>query len=438
MNKNQTQALTESSDGVAVRRAALSMLGAVLRRGQALSEALAVGRDGLTPRDRRFAHAIVAETLRHLGEIDHLVDHCLDHDLPARAGPIRDILRISTAQLLFIGVPAHAAVDGAVRQLPANNRYRGLVNAVLRRLARDGADLLAAHPAQSRNLPDWLRDRWRATYGAETTDQIQAVLASQPPLDFTLKRSVDAAEIADRLAAQRLPTGSLRRQQTANPVDLAGYQEGHWWIQDAAAALPAKLLGAVAGKRVFDLCAAPGGKTAQLIDSGGQVTAVDRSRARLQRLRDNLSRLDLRADCVEADVTAWRPDQAADAVLLDAPCTGTGTLRRHPDIAWTKKPEDLAGLIAAQDRLLAAAVALTKPGGVIVYCTCSMEPEEGEHRIDALIAGGAPIRRVPLTPADVFDLDALVTDTGDLRTLPCHLPEFGGIDGFYACRLQRI
>jgi len=433
-----TQRQDKASDGVAVRQAALSMLGAVLHRGQVLSEALATGRDALAARDRRFAHAIVAETLRHLGEIDHVIDHCLDHELPARAGSARDILRISTAQLLFIGVPAHAAVDGGMRQLPANSRYRGLVNAVLRRLAREGADLLRAHPALSRNLPDWLRNRWQATYGAATTAEIQAVLANPPPLDFTLKHTVDAADAADQLGAAALPTGGLRRQQTANPVDLAGYQDGTWWIQDAAAALPAHLLGPVAGKRVFDLCAAPGGKTAQLADAGGRVTSVDRSGPRLQRLRDNLSRLGLHADCVDADVTAWRPDGTADAVMLDAPCTGTGTLRRHPDIAWTKKPEDLAGLIAAQDRLLDAAIQLASPGATIVYCTCSMEPEEGEQRIARLLADGAPVRRTPLTPVDVFGLDALVTDAGDLRTLPCHLPEYGGLDGFYACRLLRI
>ena len=438
MSTDRTPDQAEPSDGIAVRRAALAVLQAVLRRGQVLSEALASGRLALAPRDRRFAHAMVAETLRHLGEIDHLIDHCLDHDLPTRAGPVRDILRLSTAQLLFIGVPAHAAVDSAVRQLPPNNRYRGLVNAILRRLARDGADLLARHPAQSRNLPDWLRQRWQATYGEQTTSEIQSILASHPPLDFTLKAGVDAAAAASRLGAERLPTGSLRRRQTANPVDLAGYREGEWWIQDAAAALTARLLGAVRGKRVFDLCAAPGGKTAQLVDAGGQVTAVDRSGPRLDRLRENLNRLDLKAECVQADVLSWRPDDGADAILLDAPCTGTGTLRRHPDIAWTKKPEDMSRMTAVQDRLLAAAVALAKPGGSIVYCTCSMEPEEGEQRIAELIESGAPVRRRPLSGQDVFGLDALVSGAGDLRTLPCHLPELGGLDGFYACRLQRI
>jgi 16S rRNA (cytosine967-C5)-methyltransferase len=208
-------------------------------------------------------------------------------------------------------------------------------------------------------------------------------------------------------------------------------------VQDAAAALPARLLGDVEAKRVIDLCAAPGGKTAQLAAAGAEVIAVDRSTVRLERVHDNLRRLDLRATTIVADATVWMPDQPADAVLLDAPCSATGTIRRHPDVPWLKRPEDIAKLVALQARLLQAAIAMVKPGGVIVFCTCSLQPEEGPAHIAALLRNGAPVERLPIQPAEVGGFDELIDANGDLRTLPCHLSEHGGIDGFFAARLRR-
>ncbi|MEX0814130.1 MAG: RsmB/NOP family class I SAM-dependent RNA methyltransferase, partial [Dongiaceae bacterium] len=213
--------------------------------------------------------------------------------------------------------------------------------------------------------------------------------------------------------------------------------EGAWWVQDAAAALPARLLGPVAGLRVVDLCAAPGGKTAQLAAAGADVTAVDRSAARLERLAANLARLHLTARIVAADAAQWRPPAPAEAVLLDAPCTATGTIRRHPDIPWLKTADDLAKLVPLQDRLLAAAVEMTAPGGVLVYCVCSLQPEEGPQRIAALLAAGAPVAPLPIDPAEIGGLAEAITGTGELRTLPCHLAGLGGLDGFYAARLRR-
>jgi 16S rRNA (cytosine967-C5)-methyltransferase len=242
----------------------------------------------------------------------------------------------------------------------------------------------------------------------------------------------------DRLGATLLPTGSLRLPLDGLIESLPGFAEGAWWVQDAAAALPARLLGDVAAKRVIDLCAAPGGKTAQLVQAGAEVTAVDRSPARNKRLHENLARLDLAAQIVVADAAEWTHD-AFDAVLLDAPCTATGTIRRHPDIAWLKQEQDITTLTALQDRLLRRATSLLKPGGTLVYCTCSLEPEEGELAIARLLAGESALRRAPIMGSEVAGRAELITPAGDLRTLPCHLPHadprMAGMDGFFAARL---
>jgi 16S rRNA (cytosine967-C5)-methyltransferase len=280
--------------------------------------------------------------------------------------------------------------------------------------------------------------RWIAAYGEATARDIAAANGREPALDLSVKN--DAPQWAEKLGGFVLPTGSVRAVVHGAVTALPGFDEGAWWVQDAAAALPARLLGDVAGRRVADLCAAPGGKTAQLAAAGAHVTAVDRSAQRLKRLRENLTRLSLDAEVVCADAAVW---EAApfDAVLVDAPCSSTGTIRRHPDVAWLKRPADILKLAALQRRLLERAVALTKPGGTIVYCTCSLEPEEGAAVVAELLAGDPGVRRVPLTPADVFGESALIGADGDLRTLPYHLPNsdsrLAGLDGFYAARLEK-
>jgi 16S rRNA (cytosine967-C5)-methyltransferase len=243
---------------------------------------------------------------------------------------------------------------------------------------------------------------------------------------------------AERLEAEILPTGSLRREAGGDVAALPGFAEGEWWVQDAAAALPVRMLGDVSGLRVADLCAAPGGKTAQLIVAGARVTAVDISGKRLERLAQNLARLGLVAETIVADAVKWRPETPLDAVLLDAPCTATGTLRRHPDIAWNKQPADLARLASLQDRLLAAALAMVKPGGLVVYATCSLQPEECEQRIAGLLESAANVERVAIAADEVPGLEDTVTAPGDLRTLPCHWAERGGLDGFFAARLRCV
>jgi 16S rRNA (cytosine967-C5)-methyltransferase len=292
----------------------------------------------------------------------------------------------------------------------------------------------AALPEVPTNTPAWLFERWATAYGEATAVKIAAAHLATPPLDISVRE--DRTGWAKRLEATILPNGSLRRASA--PVELLpGFAEGAWWVQDAAAAMPAKLLGDVRGKIVLDLCAAPGGKTAQLAVAGAKVIAVDRSKERMVRLAQNMQRLGLQVGTVIADVATWNPPGQADAVLLDAPCSATGTIRRHPDLPWLKRPSDLAALIGVQDAMLRNAVRMLKPGGILVYAVCSLEPEEGPARIDNLLSAGTGLRRVPIDSDEIGDLTAAVTPGGDMRTLPCHWADKGGLDGFYAARLRR-
>jgi 16S rRNA (cytosine967-C5)-methyltransferase len=422
------------------RMVALDLLATVLRRKRPLDDAIednpAV--HGLSARDRAFARLLVATTLRRLGQIDALIDRCLNMPLAPRAAPVYDMLRLGVAQLLFLRTPAHAAVATSV-DLAQNRGYlshKGLVNAVLRRLSVEGEKLAQMQDAARLNTPDWLWRSWSSTYGEATARAIAGAHLKEAPLDLTLRENSDGW--CGRLEATLLPTGTLRRAPGGSIAALPGYAEGVWWVQDAAAALPARLFGDIAGREVVDLCAAPGGKTAQLAAAGAHVTAVDRSPRRLDRLVANFQRLGLPIEAVAADALAWRPEQPVDAVLLDAPCTTTGAIRRHPDVPHLKLPEDVARLSVVQENLLWAAVDMLRPGGILVYCTCSLEPAEGLDRIGALFAAGAPLARQPIAPAE-FGLDpGWITADGDLRTLPCHLPEYNGLDGFYSARLVKL
>ncbi len=427
--------------GGPARDAALGLIVAVLGQRRQLDDAWRAALapdgdlDGLDGRDVAFARLLATTVLRRLGQIDAALDRCLNKPLPRRAVRVRDILRLGAAQLLFLGTPAHAAVDTAVAQATRFPHYKALVNAVLRRLAREGADIVARQDAARLNCPDWLWQSWTEAYGEDATRAIVAAQLAEPPLDIVT--ADDPADWAERLTATPLPTGCLRRQAGGAVTALPGYDEGAWWVQDAAAALPARLLGDVAGRAVLDLCAAPGGKTLQLAAAGAEVTAVDIAAKRLARLEHNLARIGHMAEVVCADVATWRPERPATHILLDLPCSATGTIRRHPDVWRLKTPDDAERLAAAQSRLLTAAVDMLAPGGTLVACVCSLQPEEGPARISALLAAGAPVRRQPVTPAEVGGLVELVTAEGDLRTLPCHLADMGGMDGFYACRLVR-
>jgi 16S rRNA (cytosine967-C5)-methyltransferase len=421
------------------RIAAAELLVAVMDRGRALDEALAEtpSFDALTGRDRAFARALVTAGLRRLGGVNAVLSHFLQHPLPESAAVARALLHIGATQLLVLGTPAHAAVGETVEAANSTRQARGfakLMNAVLRRVAAEGAAILDAQPAGA-DLPAWLFARWRAAYG-ETAPDIARALLNEPPIDLTVND--DRPAWAERLGGTLTPTGSVRLSSSLRGggiESLPGYSEGAWWVQDAAAALPARLMGDVRGKRVLDLCAAPGGKTLQLAAAGARVTAVDKSEARLQRLRENLRRTRLEADVVCADALEFRSAERFDAILLDAPCTSTGTLRRHPDVAWLRRPTDIRALSELQLRLLAAAAPLLKPGAPLVYAVCSLEPEEGPGVVAEAMKSGW--RRAPLEKEEIAGAREFVTGDGDLRTTPAHWPEIGGLDGFYAARLIR-
>jgi 16S rRNA (cytosine967-C5)-methyltransferase len=439
--------------GLAARRLAVRLLRAVLVEHRPLDDAIArlVGDKAVTampPNDRAHARLIVTTTLRRLGQIDDLLGHFLSKPLPEERGALREILQTGAAQLAFLGTPPHAAVGLAVALAQADRQARHfdkLVNAVLRRVAEQAAALVAGQDAARLDTPDWLWSSWAMTYGEPAARRIAESHLEPPPLDLTVKS--DPEEWARKLSGVALPTGSVRLRLEGRVDQLPGFTEGAWWVQDTAAALPVRLLGDMGGRRIADLCAAPGGKTAQLAQAGARVTAVDISAERLQRVKENLGRLGLAAEIVAADILAYRPEQPFDAVLLDAPCTATGTIRRHPDVARLKSSADVATLAALQARLLAHAAALVARGGRLVYCTCSLQPEEGPERIAAALSADSALRLDPLTSADLPPGgEAWLTPEGYLRTLPHHSPGLdpatgasipGGMDGFFAARLLR-
>lgn len=421
------------------RAAAARLLSAVLDEGKTLEGAREGARwlDALSPRDRAFAVKLVTVTLGHLGRLDATIAGFLDKPPRGAAGrAATTALRLGAAQLLILNTPAHAGVGETLRLLDAGPgaRLKGMVNAVLRRVAGEGGATFAALDPLD-DVPDWLAAGWRGAYGARTARRIARAHAGEAPLDLSCKG--DPAAWAERLGGRLLPTGTVRLAPGSAVPDLAGYREGAWWVQDAAARLPALLLDAPAGAAVLDLCAAPGGKTAQLAALGAAVTALDRSRARTARLADNLARLDLAATLVEADALTWRPAEPAGYVLLDAPCSASGTIRKHPDLPHVKRARDIAALATAQAGLLRAAAEMTAPGGRLVYAVCSLEPEEGEDQIRDFLARRDDFVLQPVQAAELPGFEEAVTPAGFLRTLPFHGPE-GGCDGFFVARLTRL
>jgi 16S rRNA (cytosine967-C5)-methyltransferase len=431
--------------GLSARLAAAAIIGDVVQGGHRLDEcftpqAVPNRLSGLDPRDVGLTRSIATVALRRLGVIRHALGELLEKGLPRQAGRVEYTLIAGAAQLLFLDAADHAAVDLAVRATklePKTAAFANLVNGVLRNLLRRRDEFLELAATGDYDAPPWLAQRWRKTYGEEAARAIAAMLMREPPLDLTVKS--DPEGWAERLDGVVLPTGSVRLRNRAPVTELPGYAEGEWWVQDAAAALPARLLAAKPDERILDMCAAPGGKTAQLAQARAQVVALDRSAERLKLLSANLSRLDLRASVAVGDAAGYQATPF-DAILVDAPCTATGTARRHPDVPWTKKPGDIETLAATQAKMLARAALLTKAGGRIVYCTCSLEPEEGEQQIAAFLRRNPDFRREPATPEDGIPAEFINRD-GDLRTLPSHWPNedsrLTGIDGFFAARLVR-
>ena len=427
--------------GLAPREAAAAVLGQVLSGGSILDDVLRTEPRlaRLDARDRAFARNLAATVLRRLGQIDSIIRSCLDRPLPRSGEGARMALRLGLCQILFLDIPTHAAVDTSVALARRHGleKFSGVVNAILRRVTRGNRDrLLARHPALL-NVPDWLRRSWTAAYGEEATAEIAAAHLASPPLDLTVRN--DPAVWAERLGGEHLWADSVRIRSGGAVSELDGYVDGAWWVQDVAATLPVRLLAqnVAPGARVLDMCAAPGGKTAQLVAAGFDVTAVDMSSRRLKLVAENLARLGLSAQLVAADATDWTVPRPFDAVLVDAPCSATGTIRRHPDIPLARTRADVERLARVQARLLEAASALAAPGGVIVYSVCSLEVEEGHGVVEAACDEGAGLGRDPVGRAELEGLPVRISEVGDTRTLPCDMAERGGMDGFFISRLRK-
>jgi 16S rRNA (cytosine967-C5)-methyltransferase len=435
--------------GLAARKTASRLLSAVVDAHTSL-DGLTDGNGGhpqyraLDARDRALVRAILTTALRFRVTIGKLIERELDRPLPPNAHALSHILHVAAAQILFLDIPDSAAVDLAVSHAkddPRTARFGGLVNGVLRALARAKDKALLEMLATTEDAPDWFHERLVEAYGPGKAAAILAAHRLEAPTDFTVR--AEPEKWAARLGGILLPTGTVRVERLVAPVpELPGYGEGAWWVQDAAASLPARLLGSVAGLRIADLCAAPGGKTAQIAAAGAEVTAVDISANRLKRLAVNLARLGLEAEIVTTDLMQYEPARPFEAILLDAPCSSTGTVRRHPDVPWTKTPGDVEKLAEMQRRLLGRAVELVRPGGKIVFSNCSLDPAEGEALLERFFAERTDIRLDPILPDEVPGIGPFITASGTLRTTPADLglgtPALSGMDGFFAARLVRL
>lgn len=416
-----------SSEKNPARRVALGLIAGVVERGELLSDLTArPGFRDLAPTERAAARRLALDTLRGIDRADRILARHLRKRPPL---PVMNVLRLGTVELCTGGA-AHGVVDDLV-ELVAQPRRRAMVNAVLRKVAEE--DLRRWHDLRIPRLPGWLRDPLVAAWGKGAVNGMEKAHFAGAPLDLTARG--DAADLAARVSGTLLPTGSVRLSATGQVSALPGYGEGAFWVQDAAAALPARLLAPQPGERVLDLCAAPGGKTLQLAAAGAEVTALDISEARMQRVRENLARTGLAARCVTGDALT-HADGPYDAILVDAPCSATGTIRRHPDLPHAKDGSDFAALFALQERMIDHALTLLRPGGRLVFCTCSLLPDEGECQIEAALTRhpGLTVDRAAL------DLPGIepdwITEEGGLRLRPDYWPERGGMDGFYMAVLR--
>ena len=421
------------------RAAATSILGSVLRSGQAFDGAFAKNDDInlMSSRDRAFVYNLCLTTFRRLGQIDALICKHLKKPLPNDVQPVADILRIGTCQILFLNVADHAAVSTCVEltRKKGFSAHIKLVNAVLRGFTRKGQSLVAEQDEAFLNIPRWLWDSWLLEYGEASCRQIATAHLHGGALD--LSPIGDPNACSTLLNGNVLPPGTIRISTKGQIRDLPGFQNGKWWVQDLAARMVAGLAGDVSEKSVLDLCAAPGGKTAYFAAGGGKVTAIDRSKVRIHRLKENLDRLQLSVKIIQEDALSWRPRETADVVMLDAPCSATGTARRHPDVLWTKTGTDVIKLVNLQRRLLRAAAEMVTPGGILIFATCSLQPEEGSGHINDFLQNHSNFSFSPVTSTDVHGLHEVISDPGVFRSLPCHFAFEGGMDGFFAARFQR-
>lgn len=432
----------ESSDGMAARSASLALLEQALSRKQALDHALE-NEDtfkSLPQRDRAFVRMLVTTVLRRLGQIDDVIERALERDAP-RNDTLQNILRIGVCQILFMDVADHAAVDTAVQlaERQRMDKQKAFVNALLRTVTREGVGWREKQDETRLNTPEWLLKIWIEDYGLKIAAEIARANLSEAPLDITVRDKETRNFWGSNFKATQMTTGTLRKTSGGAVHELQGFDEGHWWVQDASAAIPAQLFGDINGEHVYDLCAAPGGKTLQLAAQGARVTAMDRSAPRLKRLSANLKRMNLadQVEIVTADAADWKPKTPAGYILLDAPCSATGTIRRHPDVSHLKAPKDIERLAALQTNILGNAFDALMVGGVMVYCTCSLQRAEGEDQIERLLATQANAARLPIMAKELGGFAESLTDLGDLRILPFHQAALGGMDGFYVARITK-
>lgn len=436
--------------GFEARRVAARLLGLVVDDGHSLAALCDSGSGNaafraLIAKDRGMVRAIVMTSVRNRGAILAVMKAVMDRPEPKRARDLTHILHVAAAQILFMELPDSAAVNLGVAAIAANRttqRFKGFANAILRRIGREKETLLATTIAQAPVMPQWLRKQVRTDFGKENLEKIEAMVMQEPYLDVSVKSDRSDQGWARKLDAELLVTGSLRLTTDTPVHKLEGYQEGAWWVQNAAAAIPARLFGNVENLAVADLCAAPGGKSAQLASAGGYVTAVDNSEQRLKRLVENFERLELEGNVVCANVLEWNPGQLFDCVLLDAPCSSTGTIRRHPDVMWAKSPEEVEKLGLLQRKMLKKAIELTKSGGTIIFVTCSIAKSEGEDVFAWALNSIKDIENYPVTPEEVGGLEEVINGQGAVRCLPHHMPldpeRLGGVDGFFAGRLKKL
>jgi 16S rRNA (cytosine967-C5)-methyltransferase len=432
----------DTSDiGMKARIAALDLVRASQAKRSGFDEAVANPAFlALSESERSFARAMALLLLRRLGQIDHVIDRRLKKE---PNDEVIDLLRLGLVQIGYMNVPDFAAVSTTVKLAERSNAtrpYKGLINAILRGVLRDraaGRDPLG-RPDANRLVPDWLFQRWKMAYGEDAARGMALVLTEEPATDLSFKTAADRDRLTEALQGQAIGALGLRSALRGDVRDWAGYEAGVWWVQDAAASTPVSLLGDLTGKTAIDLCAAPGGKTLQLLAAGAKVVALDRSKNRLKRIEDNLGRTGYQAELHMADAEGFEDERKFDIVLLDAPCSATGTYRRQPDVLWATRPADIAKLADVQHRLLDSAAGRVADGGELVYCTCSLEREEGETQILAFLRRHKDFTLVQMTPDALAEAGVPATSVcpeGWLRLLPHQRP--GGQDGFFIARLKR-
>ncbi len=437
--------LSKNENILKARKVTLDMLGNIIDRHNSLDITLDNSKifAELNQQDRAFSRMLLTTTLRRLGQIDDLINFAQNKPDSLHLPIIRNILRLGVAQIFFMAVPDHACVDTSVRLIEQEGmvKQKAFINAILRKLIRDGHERIKKQDAGRLNTPQWLLRIWIEDYGLNIAAKIANANMKEAPLDITVKDEVERPYWSNILQAYELSTGTLRRVGGGGNVkEMEGFDSGKWWVQDAAAAIPATLFGDIKGQDVIDMCAAPGGKTLQLASMGAYVTAIDRSAKRLKRLEENLERMSLKSNvAIEiSDAAIWKPKKAPRYILLDAPCSATGTIRRHPDIAYIKSKKDIDRLITIQERLLSHAAEMLDIGGVLIYCTCSLQKDEGENQIKGFLNSNPNFERIKIQPQEVGGYNELIDDNGDLRIFPHHLFEQGGIDGFFISRLTKI